>query len=144
MRAERGLTLLELLVVLAVLALVSGLAASAFGGRSARQQERDALAIGLYLQDMRAAAVSTGRVVSAGLVGERLAEAGGALSARPKVDASIRIRWQATSPSAAGGELAFFPDGSATPGEFELMFPDHTKRIAVDWTGGVRDVTSGQ
>lgn len=141
MHTERGLTLLELLVVLVVLALVSGLAASAFGGRDARQQERDAVAIGLYLQDARAAAISTGRVVRAELVGERLAHTVGSLPARPKLAPSIRIRWQPDSPSVAGGEPAFFPDGSATPGVLEIAFADHTRFIAVDWTGGVRDGT---
>ena len=139
MPAERGFTLLELLVVLTVLALVSGLAATAYGGRSARQQDRDFAAVSQHLDRVRAQALVSGSMVGTG-IGDSTEGAGrgvpaGTPTALPASLRSLRLDWRPLGGAAAGRGLAYFPDGSATPGVLEFGTTGSSQQITFDWTG---------
>lgn len=140
MRAERGLTLLELLVVLAILGLLSGLAASAYGGRTARQQERWASELALLLRAARQEALGSGHVVNI-MMGE------GAIAARPsrrplvlRMGTALQVRWASRALDGQRTAPMFYPDGSAAPGVLEVNSGGGRRRIEIDWLGGVRDV----
>ncbi len=139
MRAERGLTLLELLVVLAILGLVSGLAATAYGGRAAQQQERWASELGLMLRAARQEAMGAGHVVHIALGGD-------AVTAQPsrrplvlRTGSAVHLRWVPGSLDGRRAALMFYPDGSASPGVLEVDGGGVRRSIAIDWLGGVRD-----
>lgn len=133
------MTLLELLVVLAVLGLVSGLAATAYGGRTARQQERWMAELGLLLRAARQEAMGSGNVVVLAL-GEDLAVA--QPSRRPlalRTGAATHLHWAADTPVGRSAPT-FYPDGSAAPGVLVVVGSAGRRSIEIDWLGGVRDV----
>ena len=139
MRTEQGLTLLELLVVMVILGLVSGLAATAYGGRVARQQESWATELGLLLRAARQEAMGSGRVVdvemSKGLIAVQSLR-------RPlvlPVASSVRVRWTAGERDGQRTGPTFYPDGSAESGTLEIDSDGWRRRIGIDWMGGLRD-----
>jgi type II secretion system protein H len=141
MRGERGMTLLELLVVLAVLGLVSGLAATAYGGRAARQQERWIAELSLLLRAARQEAMGSGNVVVLAL-GEDSAVA--QPSRRPlklRTGAATRLHWAADDP-AGRSTPTFFPDGSAAAGVLVVDNGAGRRRIEIDWLGGIREANA--
>lgn len=140
MRTERGMTLLELLVVLSILGLTAGLAATAYGGRAARQQDRRISEVGLLFRAARQEAMGSGQVV-------RITLGDNEISAQPsrhpkilRMGDSAQLHW---SPRTLGGQRSdpiFYPDGSAVPGVLELRSDAGRRRLDIDWMGGVRDV----
>lgn len=141
MCAERGVTLLELLVVLAVLGMVSGLAATAYGGGAARQQQRQLVAITGYLQSARAAAVESGAALQVAVDAGRFAGPGCQRVMCPKLPSAgpaVQLRWVGLANSRAGSGPTFFADGSATPGSLEVDWAESRSTIWLDWTGSVR------
>jgi general secretion pathway protein H len=137
----RGMTLLELLVVLAILAAVSGLAAMAYGPRSGRSQDMASQAAAI-LDRARAQAIAQGTVV-------RVVLHQGALVLQPtdgstgmKLGETAAMRWTSDLPSRIGAEPAFFPDGSAVPGSLELNSAAGRVSLRVDWGGGVANANA--
>ena len=143
MRADRGFTLLELLGVLAILGLVSGLAATAYGGRAERQQERLVTDVAMLLRGARSEAVGSGHAVRIIFADERIAAEPSRRPLRLNVGASARLRWSDEAVAGPHPEATFFPDGSATPGVVEVISAGTMRRIAIDWLGGVSDANAG-
>ena len=140
MRTERGLTLLELLVVLTILGLVSGMAASAFGEREARQQARWANELSTLLRAARQEAIGSGQLVYV-----RMGE--NDVSAQPsrhllvlRMSSAVRLHWVSRSLGGQRTAPMFYPDGSAAPGMLEVSSEAGSRRIEIDWLGGVHDV----
>ena len=137
--AEAGFTLVELLVVLALLALAYGLAAPALTqavtGSDLRRETRELEAA---LARARAGALTGGkpqRILVDGLAGayavggSRHALTGGIIIAASVPD-SRRL-------SAHQAVIEFFPDGSSTGGRMTLSSPSGGKSaLTVDWLTG--------
>lgn len=124
-----GFTLLEMLVILAILALVTGIAFPALDKAMRRQAFAEATArVETMLREARARAIGEGAAVRL-----RAGPGGHALAAGMRVErlpdtAVVRL------PSAG---LAFFPDGSATGGRVDLV----DGRLGAHWQ--VRAATAG-
>lgn len=120
--AEAGFTLLELLVVLAVIGLVVGLAAPRFSVLSRPSLRQVATDVALELRATRMRAMRSGRIVE-------LAPA--SLAAR--LPASISLVADPAAP------LVFYPDGRTSGGRLEVADGGDTAGLVVDWlTGAVR------
>jgi general secretion pathway protein H len=120
--AESGFTLLELLVVLAVIGLIAGLAAPRFSALAQPSLRQVATDIALELRATRLQALRSGRVVE-------LAPA--ALAAR--LPASVSL---AAAPAAP---LVFYPDGRSSGGRWQVADGSSTATLEIDWlTGAVR------
>jgi general secretion pathway protein H len=141
-RAERGFTLVELMVVLALLALAYGLAAPAFTRAVAGSELRGAAReLALALNRARADAVVGGgprRLTVDGLAGTY--GTGLARHAIPfgmTISAAVPEALRSTAHVAA---IDFFPDGGSTGGRVTLTTREGARAaVAVDWlTGRVR------
>ncbi|MDO9712290.1 GspH/FimT family pseudopilin [Paracraurococcus lichenis] len=136
--AEAGFTLLEMIVVLAVLALVAGLFAMRGPPRSAALDLR--AAAGTLVQDLRLArataiARNASRRVLLDPADARWQAEGGAPRALPPGTAMV-VRAAATE---TGGRLAairFAPDGSSTGGWIELADGRRRMQLGIDWLSG--------
>ncbi len=139
MRRARGFSLLELLVVMALLAAVAGLGAAVLGralpGQELRGTARDLAA---DLRFTRARAIASGReqvfVLS---VDERswdaAGERGGRWSDALQVEATSARQEQ---PGARSAAIRFFPDGSASGGRFVFRHGEAAWRVDIAWLTG--------
>jgi general secretion pathway protein H len=116
-----GFTLLEMLVILAILALVSGIAFPALDKAMRRQAfQADAVRVDTVLRRARAAAIARGTSVRV-----RAGEGGHALAGE---GAAERLAGAARVTLPAAG-LAFYADGSASGGAVALR----DGRLAARW-----------
>lgn len=139
MRTEWGMTLLELLVVLTILGLVSGLAATAYGGRTARQQERWASELGLLLRAARQEAMGSGHVVVVALGEDAVTVQPSRRPLAVRTGTAVHLHWATRASDERRTAPTFYPDGSAAPGVLEVDSGGGRRRIEIDWLGGVRD-----
>lgn len=138
-RHQRGFTLVELVVVLALLALAYGLAAPALTRAVGGGELRVAMGeLALALNQARAGAVVGGapqRFTVDGLAG-----AYGQGQARRALPASLTIAAavpDALRSSAHVAAIDFFPDGSSTGGRIVVSARDGGRSaLAVDWLTG--------
>ncbi len=115
---QRGFTLIELMVVLVVLALVYAIAApSVFTAGERRQLARATASVYHSLRQARGQAIMTGDVVQRDT----------ALFGRDGV---------ALTQTAPSGPVMFYPDGSATQTQLELVVGNERNTITVDWLTG--------
>ncbi len=130
-RTERGFTLLELLLVVAVLALLAGLAAHSMRVPQARAAEAQVGRMQTLLLSARARALESG-APSQVVWGPGAAR--GADPARSFVlPPSVEVAWRPSVPTAVGARaIRFFPDGSATPGEMDLTVDGASVRLRID------------
>lgn len=119
--AERGFTLLELLVALTIVALGAMLALPRLEGLLRPDLDRTAQRVALAIRDSRTSAMRTGRPVA--VTPERLA---------PVLPAGVTI-------AANGFEetgLLFFPIGTSSGGTIMLATADQRRAVHVDWLTG--------
>lgn len=112
LRRERGLTLAETLLVLAILALVAGLVVGR--GLPGRGALRSA-ALESFLRDARSAAMSSGRPVRLVAEGSRIADGGGGFELGHGFAVSV---------AAADGTILFLGDGSSPGGRVVVQPPE--------------------
>ena len=140
MRTERGFTLVELLVVFAMVALLAGLVPIAFERLRESAQYRDT--VRGMLSDIRTAryrALAEGREVRFKV---DLAQRGYGVEGRPvhKVPEPLRLRAtvadiELTADNRAG--ILFLPSGGATGGTIDILRPSGAGvRLTVDWLSG--------
>ncbi|MES2161409.1 MAG: prepilin-type N-terminal cleavage/methylation domain-containing protein [Pseudomonadota bacterium] len=121
---EAGFSLLELLVVLSVIGLLSGLGATLVGGRGQRQAMREALGVSEFLRHARGAAQLSGSRRQVLLEADGLALAG---------RDGARLRTAPPRLLDGGTAIDFYPDGSSSGGVLALAGAD--TRVVVEWGG---------
>lgn len=139
MREQRGFTLLELLVVLAIIALLSAMVPLAFERVRESAQYRDA--VRGVLSDMRQAryrALSEGREVRFRV---DLAHRTYGLEGRPPTSLPEPLRLRTTIADIElkdqAAAIRFLPSGGATGGTIEILRPGGGGvRLTVDWLSG--------
>lgn len=140
MRLERGFTLVELLVVFAMVALMAALVPLAFDRLRESAQYRDT--VRGMLSDIRQAryrALAEGREVRFRV---DVAERNYGLEGRTprKVPEPLRLRATVADielSSARGAGILFLPSGGATGGTIEILRPSGAGvRLTVDWLSG--------
>ncbi len=118
---EAGLTLLELLVVLTVLALVSSLLAYRYGGAGGQRSfERGVAAVRQLLETAHAEAVLRGRLRR--------------VSVREIEAAAPELR--VAGDGGDGRPITFLPDGTASGGALLLFGEGRSTRLEIDWLTG--------
>lgn len=140
---ERGFTLLELLVVLAVLSLVVAIGlprlVNALPGTETR---RTATELAAALKDARFTAIrrNTDTAVVLDLPGRRYAVSSEETSHRLPSGLQVAMTTAGTAEADAGvGRISFYPDGSSSGGRIRLGQGSHSYQIDVEWlTGRVR------
>ncbi|WP_287805129.1 GspH/FimT family pseudopilin [Diaphorobacter sp.] len=140
MRRERGFTLVELLVVFAIMALVAGLVPMAYGRMREASQYRDAVrSIMSQLRSARVMAVTEGREArfTVDLQNRQYGLEGGVSKDLPE---PLELRVTVANREIAPGEQAsirFLPSGGATGGSIEVLrAPGSGARLRVDWFSG--------
>ena len=131
-----GFTLVELLVVMAILGLVLSLVAVARPRASALRLDATARAMAATLRAARADAMLHGteaRVV----IDAEARTYGRPGDPRPlPADMAVDVGVAATERDRAGGAFRFFPDGRSSGGSVTLGVQGRTVLVAVDWLTG--------
>lgn len=135
--ATAGFTLLELMVVLAILALLAGLALpqlAAARGPSAAVAARDLVA---SLRDARLQAITQHRVAVFWLdLGARSYGIEGAGTRRLPPDSHLEMWTVADRATATRGTVEFYPDGGASGGRILVERNGRRSLVTIDWLDG--------
>lgn len=139
---QRGVSLLEMLLVIALIAATSVLAAGALGGGFTGMQLRSsAKEIAAQLRYTRTHAIATGEPQR--FVIDPAAHTWRAPEGRDgEIPESLRVRFygaRQVQPSRGEGAIVFFPDGASTGGRVQLSLERAGWNVDVAWlTGQVR------
>ena len=138
-----GFTLLELLVVLAIIALMVVIAAPRFAGSlPGAELESGARKLAAGLREARSLAVSRNRGIPFTLSGGANRYAVGSNGKTRQLPGKLAITLVTATTEITGakqGSIRFFPDGSSTGGRIELTGAGGKRSIEVDWlTGRIR------
>lgn len=140
MRTQRGFTLVELLVVFAIVALLTAVVPLAFERMRESSQYRDT--VRGMLSDIRQArfrALTEGREVRFRV---DLAQRNYGIDGRPVRQVPLPLQLRATVAdiqltSGQGAGILFLPSGGATGGTIEIVRPGGAGvRLTVDWLSG--------
>jgi general secretion pathway protein H len=141
-RTAPGFTLLEVVLVLAIVALASLLAAAAIGGGTDGMRLRSAAKeVAAQLRFTRAQALATGEpqrftIDPAAHAWTAPKERGGELS--PKLSI-VFTGAREVQPAEGIGAIVFFPDGASTGGRVRMAIGEAAWQVDVAWlTGEVR------
>lgn len=141
MRHARGFTLVELLVVFAILALLLGLAPLAFDRLREGAQYRDTVrSMASQLRAARYSALSEGREVLFAVDLDRRAYGVGDAGGWRPLPPALRLRAVVAGAELHGSGVAsirFLPGGGATGGSIEIIRSSGAgTRLRVDWLSG--------
>lgn len=143
-KASRGVTLLEMLLVLALIALAGTLAAvSLTGGLEGLRMRSSAKDIAAQLRYTRALAIASGKPQR--FVIDPQKHRWQAPNRKPgRIAASLGVRFtgaREVQPQAGEGGIVFFPDGASTGGRVQLQAGRAAWRIDVAWLTGRVDLS---
>lgn len=135
-----GFTLLELLVVIAVLALIVGITTPVLDGAlSGAKLKAAARELAAALRYTRGLAVTQNKETTVRVdVGERsyrISESQRRFQLPPAVELKV-LGAESESPDDRIGGIRFFPDGSSTGGTISVAQDDRRYEIRVDWMLG--------
>ncbi len=147
LRRERGFTLFEVLIVLAIIGLVSAIMAPMiFKGFSGTRARAAAYEIAAALRQARGEAVAANADVA--VMVDRARRAYAIETAKPKVlAATLRLSLYAAQTEQIGadiGGIRFYPDGSATGGQVTVRDETTGYHVDVDWLTGRVSVVEAQ
>lgn len=137
-RAHRsaGFTAVEMLVVLAILALVAGLAYARFGSRPGLDVEGAARGLTYQLRTLRSAAISANRTLTLTATADGR---GFVITGRTGVPLPRGV----VATLANGKPIVFFPDGTSSGGAIVLSNGRAESRVTIDWLTGHAAVAAG-
>lgn len=139
LKRARGVSLLEMLLVLALIAIASTLAAMALtGGLDGMRMRSSAKEIAAQMRYTRALAISTGKPQRFAIdpAGHRW-QAPNRKPGRIAESLGVRFTGAREAQARAGeGGILFFPDGASTGGRVQLQAKRAAWRIDVGWLTG--------
>lgn len=139
MRRALGFSLVELLVVVALVAVLAGIGASVIGGALPGRQLRDsARSLAADLRYTRARALASGReqVFRLDVDARAWAAADGHAGAWPEGLAMTATTAREEQDASRVAVVRFFPNGSASGGRFVLSRGEAAWRVDVAWLTG--------
>ncbi|MGH7036280.1 MAG: GspH/FimT family pseudopilin [Stellaceae bacterium] len=145
--AQRGFTLIELVVVLAILALVTAMALPFLAGAGKKADARLAtreIAAGLRLT--RNLAMVRGRAEAFFIDTATGAFRAGSTATPQRLPGDVRLVLFTTAGeqrSASAGSIRFFADGSSTGGGIRLQAGNSRSEVLVDWLTGHLTIGDG-
>ncbi len=145
-RSERGFTLIEMLVVIAIVALIAAFALPQFSGAQAKAaMTSTAHRLAAGLRSTRSLAMARGHSEAFSLdIAHGLYRAG--MGAAQPVDKNVGLTLVTASQEridAAAGSIRFFADGSSTGGGIGLRAGTRNTLILVDWLTGRVSIVEG-
>lgn len=147
MKAQRGFSLVELIVVMVLIAVVAGIGAAAIGSGLPGQQLRGAAReLAVELRFARAQAIATGReqTFEINVADKRWTSAGkreGTLADELEIIATTARQEQ---PERETAVIRFFPEGASTGGRVVIKRGDAAWRIDVGWLTGEVTLSRGE
>jgi general secretion pathway protein H len=139
MHRARGVSLLEMLLVIALIAAISVLALAAMsGGREGMQLRSSAKQVSAALRFTRTHAIATGRPQRFTLDPAKRTWAA-PMGRRGDIPPSLRITFTAArevQPRRGEGAIVFFPDGASTGGRVQLAARRAAWNVDVAWLTG--------
>lgn len=135
----RGFTLLEVLIVLAIMGLIAGLIVGGRpGGSSGVNLSTSAAALASVLREARAQAIAQGRPVVMQLdVKTRRYGVGRALDRALPAGMTVALLTGRDDIVVPGqGRIRFFPDGSSTGGRITIESTAGRMVVGIDWLSG--------
>ena len=138
-RGARGFTLIEILVVLALIAFATTLAAVAFsGGLDGMRLRSSSKEIAAQLRYARAQAIATG-VPQRFSIDPGAHRWQGARQRKGRIPESLRVEFTGAREAgtrAGEGGILFFADGASTGGRIQLQVKRAAWRVDVGWLTG--------
>lgn len=136
---SRGYTLFEVLIVLAIIALVLAAVPIMAGRRAGPEVRAAAIEVAAAMREARSEAIARFEPVAFQLDVEsrayRVGSGGSAKTLPPALELALYTARKELAGETAGG-IRFFPDGSATGGRVTLSEDGQRYVVTVDWLTG--------